>query len=515
MAKRADSCGSCGPPDFQAQLLTSLRDKNFITFTNLLQEYDADGERLVDPDHQYGDPDHASCLDMACSDNESEDYITALLNAGANPNRVNPVRKKAAIHITTEQGNFKAISALLQEKITDVNIQDNYGNTALHLSAKFYSKNPSNMEKCIAILMSQTDIKINKKNIKGLTAIHEAVLAKCRPAIETILKYGNSKVFLENTDRQSNKTIRKLIEDEYKDLELPPPATDEKNQEEFYLNAYTSDMKTSSNKKSLKDADEGKFTYLQYACFHGLYEISEYLLRNEADPNATIPTNRKPPIFYACSGGYFEIMSLLLQYKAEVATVEGKTLLHAVPPTSEGSAHYVQNQNNAEKGGDHLTQTLIPELYPLHYISKSHDLRPLLTHPVLLRFLHLKWSHIRVFFYANLLFYTLFVAVLTSHVMRNCSNMSYAQNITDQFIISNTSTSVRIEWIVLAILLSILVLRETFQMIMSPRRYFCSFEICLELFLIIVTIIILSKDWANPCLKPIDALAILFSWSEL
>jgi hypothetical protein len=68
--------------------------------------------------------------------------------------------------------------------------------------------------------------------------------------------------------------------------------------------------------------------------------------------------------------------------------------------------------------------------------------------------------------------------------------------------------------ILLGILLVGLMLREVFQMVVSPRRYFRSFENYIELFLITFTIIILSKEWAE-CVRCVDAIVLLLPWSEL
>ena len=625
MAKRTDSCNSCIPPDFQAELLSALRGKNIVSFSSLLQEYDADGDRLVNPDHQYGDPDYATCLELACKEPDAENYIAALLKAGADSNRMNPVRNKAPLHVATECGNFMAVSALLLEPRTDVNIQDNFGATSLHLAVKNYTKNPASMENCIILLLGQPNVKINKRNRKGRTAVHEAALAKRWKAVEVIIQHGKDKIYLDNIDPQSGKTVRQMIEDNVNNMELPPVRPqdyeDEIDAHELFESLYFEryeEFKSkfdSADDKSLVNGDDGKFTFLQYACYNGMQDVAKFLLANGANPNHTIPTNRKQPIFHACAGGFYEILLLLLDAKAEVEATDGKTLLHAVVKgkefkpndksnyrkcfelllerksslkleinavdengntalhyaVKEEDQHYAKallsngayiglenhfgyspladidpetlrsflddclesngkfrrddkyeltfkygfleppttekTQSGAERGYAGKVNSAKPELYPLQYISKSPDLRPLLTHPILLSFLHLKWSHIRFFFYTNLLFYTLFVALLTAHIMKGCSPDTVAED--------TSSMLYRVEWILLSFLLLFFILRELFQMIMSPRRYFCSFENCLELVLILVTVAILSKDWNSHCLRPVDAIAILLSWSEL
>ncbi|GFG35173.1 hypothetical protein Cfor_12749 [Coptotermes formosanus] len=641
MSITRDATSVCGSADLQAQLLTALKDKNILLFSNLLEEYTADGKKVVNPDHEYGDPHYATCLDLACKEHDSEDFIKALLVAGADPNHVNPIRHKAPLHVATEHSNYTAIDALLQDSRTDVNIQDNFGCTALHFAAKHFMKNPGGMERCIAALMTQSHIKINKRNRKGRTAVHEAVLGNCKLAVETILRYGKCNVIIENKDTQSGKTIRELIQEKFPNIDMPPPKTQGLSGEEdteatalfehLYFKQYH-DFKSkfqTADKKLLIDADDGKFTYLQYACQHGLYDITKYLLSNGANPDATIPTNRKPPIFLACSGGYYDILLLLLEYKAMVAVVDGKTLLHAVvkdkelkasddsnyckcfelllerkeslkldinatdvngntalhyavkeedqhyakallkngayvglqnhfgyspladidpvtlqsflddclesngkfrsddkyeltfkygflePPAPESNVQYFQSQESGQLGRPSKnSHKPIPELYPLHYISKSQDLRPLLTHPVLLSFLHLKWNHIRVFFYTNLVFYATFVALLTFHILSDCSALNV--NISSPEITIQTAPKfIGINWVLLSILLTGLMLRELFQMVMSLKRYFCGFQNCIELLLIVFTFVILSREWCEHHVRSTDAIAILLAWTEL
>lgn len=618
----------------------ALKDRDIILFNSLLQECNADGKKVVNPDHQYGDPHHATCLYMACKERDYEEFIVALLAAGADPNHVNPIRNKSSLHVATEHGNYTAIATLLQDSRTDVNIQDNFGCTALHIAAKHFMKNTDDMERCIAVLMAKSNIKINKQNRKGRTAVQEALLGNCKLAVEAILRYGKFNVAIENRDIQSGKTIRELIQEKFPDIDLPTPKPVELPEEEdtgvtalfetLYFKQYH-DFKSkfdTAGKKALINADDGKFTFLQYACHHGLCDIAKFLLSSGADPDATVPTNRKPPIFHACSGGFYDILLMLLEYKAKVETVDSKTLLHAVvkgkdlkpakgsdyhkcfelllerkeslklkinatdingntalhyavkeedqhyarallqngayvglenhfgyppladidpvtlrsflddclesngkfrrddkyeltfkygflePPAIECSVQYFQSQESGQLGRSSTdSHKPVPELYPLHYISKSQDLRPLLTHPVLLSFLHLKWNHFRIFFYTNLIFYAVFVGLLTLHILGECS--AKPANISNpQIILHDRAKHTGIQWILLGILLVGLMLRELFQMVVSPKRYFCGFENCIELLLITFTLIILSKEWGE-CVRPLDAIAILLAWTEM
>lgn len=90
----------------------------------------------VDPNHWFDDPSFATMLDLASRDDGRAEYVRVLLDAGADPNRVNRVRKKAPLHLAAEAGNVASLEQLLQAKELDVNKQDNTGCTALHLAAK-------------------------------------------------------------------------------------------------------------------------------------------------------------------------------------------------------------------------------------------------------------------------------------------------------------------------------------------------------------------------------------------
>jgi hypothetical protein len=366
MSKNKDSCSVCKPPDFQAQLFTALKDKNIILFSNLLEEYNADDKKVINPDHQHGDPHYATCLELACKQHDSEDFVIALLTAGADPNLVNPVCNKAPLHITTECGNYKAINALLQDSRTDINIQDNFGCTALHLTAKNFMKNARDMERCVAVLMTQSNIKINKHKRKGCTLVNEAVLGNCRLAVEAFLRYGKSNIAIENKDRQSGKTVRELIQEKFPNLDLPPSKPHGLSEEEdteanalfehLYFKQYHifKSKLEKSDKKLLPDANDGTLRSFLDDCL---------------ESNGKFRRDDKYELTFKY--GFLE------------------------PPTTECSVQYFQSQESGQLGRSSTNaHKPVPELYPLHYISKSQDLRPLLTHPVLLSFLHLKWNHI-------------------------------------------------------------------------------------------------------------------------
>ncbi|KAL1459408.1 hypothetical protein WDU94_011392 [Cyamophila willieti] len=166
----------------------------------------------------------------------------------------------------------------------------------------------------------------------------------------------------------------------------------------------------------------------------------------------------------------------------------------------------------------------VSETDPLLYMSQSKELRPLLCHPVLTSFIHLKWFSIRRFFYINLSFYLTFWLLLTAYILtfyvnKKSSpllrNATLAEDINENTLQDGRLlTSDVILRLLLLLCLVLFIARELFQIIVSPIRYFKSLENWLEISLILVTaIILLSSSSYNQ--NQISAIAILLSWAEL
>ncbi|KAI5702707.1 hypothetical protein M8J75_003217 [Diaphorina citri] len=163
----------------------------------------------------------------------------------------------------------------------------------------------------------------------------------------------------------------------------------------------------------------------------------------------------------------------------------------------------------------------VSETDPLLYMSQSKELRPLLSHPVLTSFIHLKWFSIRRFFYINLSFYLTFWLLLSAYILTfyvNHKSSTPVRNVTD--ITDDTlqdgkhiMKSEFLLWALLVLCLIVFITRELFQIIVSPVRYFRSLENWLEISLILVTAIILLSSSFNQ--NQISAIAILLSWAEL
>ncbi|XP_023945919.2 transient receptor potential cation channel protein painless [Bicyclus anynana] len=163
------------------------------------------------------------------------------------------------------------------------------------------------------------------------------------------------------------------------------------------------------------------------------------------------------------------------------------------------------NNNNTVKEYEAI---LAPETEALLYMTRNEELRPLLKHPVITSFLYLKWQRISCLFYANITFYSLLWLCLMLYII-----LGYGVD-------KQQSKSVEainvLTYVGACIGLILLVIREIFQLLVSPTRYLQSIENLMEIALIFVTAAILCNDSASESTKQqLSAVAILLSSAEL
>ena len=173
-------------------------------------------------------------------------------------------------------------------------------------------------------------------------------------------------------------------------------------------------------------------------------------------------------------------------------------------PTEKEALAIKENNVHDEDSPEVVFGGDLPEAEPLWYMSQSPDHRPLLAHPVITSFLCLKWRRIRPYYYANLSIYLLFVACLTAYLLTT----------TLSSIGTGPNEGLRITVLVLA---SLLTLREAFQALVSPRRYFFNLENLLEIAMLGISIHLSIHKDLEPVQgnKNLAATAILLSWAEM
>jgi hypothetical protein len=154
-------------------------------------------------------------------------------------------------------------------------------------------------------------------------------------------------------------------------------------------------------------------------------------------------------------------------------------------------------ERDGESGG--WRQERFPEMFALYFISQSNKFDHLLKHPVLLIFLHMKWNRISMIFYFHMIFYFIFVFLLTVDIVFE-----------DKMCGDPEVNGVRAFLIILSV---VLVLRELMQFYMSPEKcgFFFNFENWLEVGIKITTVLILVGN----CSKILAAVTLLLAWTEV
>ncbi|XP_032511715.2 transient receptor potential cation channel protein painless [Danaus plexippus] len=168
----------------------------------------------------------------------------------------------------------------------------------------------------------------------------------------------------------------------------------------------------------------------------------------------------------------------------------------------------MEKSNNNNDSIRKCDAILAPETEALLYMTRNEELRPLLKHPVITSFLYLKWQRISCLFYANITFYSLLWLCLILYIILGYGVEGRKNKSVEAL---NVLTHVGA-----VIGLILLIMRELFQLLVSPTRYLQSIENWMEIALIFVTAWILGYDAAEESTKQqLSAVAILLSSAEL
>lgn len=154
--------------------------------------------------------------------------------------------------------------------------------------------------------------------------------------------------------------------------------------------------------------------------------------------------------------------------------------------------------------------------------------KDLLSHPLVMAFLHLKWEKIRKFYLMRIFFYTLTVICMTTYVLTALAYKCYNLNEANTSKICNNKRAsgflfrrhvIEIEWYVSLILTCVTIPRKIFGFMVykSARQYFMNIDNLLDA-IVIVSVFVTSfiytgrtYDWQNY----VGAFAILCAWTNL
>lgn len=322
--------GSLCSPDPHQQLLKAFQDRDLVTFQNILNQGTRDS--YIDSNYWYEDPHYGTLLDLACRSLNNSQYVRALLQAGADPNKINPVRKKSPLHFTLDTKDIQSFELILNDSRTNPNISDNKGNTPIHIAAELQNT------EFLVKLLNHPDINVSLANRKGQTALHIAAQQENEESSLMLVKAG---IDLDSTKNAAGKTGRDMIVLHLPQLESKL-STEQVSKVE---NGSTNDLFTMLYNRNLEsfisairmqdkqnlDNHHGTHTYLQYACDNGLYKVVESLLREGANPNAKSPSNIRSPLMIAGYRGYIHIIRLFIKNEAtQYTAIDNENIFHSV-----------------------------------------------------------------------------------------------------------------------------------------------------------------------------------------
>ncbi|XP_070490293.1 transient receptor potential cation channel protein painless [Chironomus tepperi] len=156
------------------------------------------------------------------------------------------------------------------------------------------------------------------------------------------------------------------------------------------------------------------------------------------------------------------------------------------------------------------TEEFGPEIAVLQNIAMQPELRPLIRNPVLSSFLFLKWSKLAVLFHLNLAMFSIFMVSLIYYIVM-CQTLTLEEQ-KDSFWFS-------IFWLLSAISIIMLAVREAFQLFLSPINYLKSVVNIFEIILIVLGCALIfvynkEQDSTDTFLRVLRAVTILFAAYE-
>ncbi|KAJ8727061.1 hypothetical protein PYW08_015458 [Mythimna loreyi] len=327
--------------DPQVQLRTALQTNDFATFKKLVS-YGS-----VNLEHVYQYPDYKTCLELAVSEPNKQEFVKLLLQHEVEVNKMNETHAAAPIHFAVENGNIEALAALLEDDRIDVNIKSK-GNTALLMAIKKIEDLDDDRERDLATYEDMVEMLLkagcnaNSPDLKGITPTYSAAKQGLERIVTLMLDYAKEPIHLDTYTDRRGKTARDYLKEAFPHLlakfeteELEPEIIDvdklfsylSRHEEDNFIRDYTKLVQKNDHRPALA-ANNGMHTMLQMATEKGLQRVVATLLRSGADPNATCSGNTSRPIAIACQNGYPKILKMFVDNESTLFdTVNCESLL--------------------------------------------------------------------------------------------------------------------------------------------------------------------------------------------
>jgi hypothetical protein len=155
-----------------------------------------------------------------------------------------------------------------------------------------------------------------------------------------------------------------------------------------------------------------------------------------------------------------------------------------------------------------------PEMEPIIQVSLSPKQQRLLLHPIISSFVHLKWQHVKKFYYYNLAFYIVFVLLLTFIILYYHIIAHYEHRQSCWSDLAAVCFIKIIVIILLAIFCFCLIVKLLFQVCMSPILYLHKWSTYPQFVLALLTFTLLFVGLGTGE-NAMTVITLFLSWTQL
>lgn len=500
----------------------------------------------------YIEPDHGLTPLHLCAFRNCLDGVKYLIEQGAN---VDIKSKHTAFHYTAFGDAFDVAQYFIQRGVSQ--LSPHAEETVLHVASRTNALH-------VLSLLAPNNKELDRLDQDGYAAIHHAADGGDKVCLDILLKAGcQVNLLTRNKDTALHLAAQAgcadnlvLLVEANANLQLK----NHRGHTALHLAARSHSLECveillKSRADPNVEDDEGR-TPLHLALGKSLMtdDITELLLKWRADVNKADKYGYTP-LHIAASNELSRAVNLLIKYEADLSarTVGGNSALSIVlrkTPTSldvferrldmsltlsrQGfTAGELELQLDFHPLLQHRRnrQSRSPEIGYLNTFVKE-GYKEILEHPLCQSFLHLKWHKIRKYYAARLLFYLMYVLILTSWVIialaHNCYNESkgythnppMCANATGLYgFLYRHSVVLEIQWYMLIVFTMLEACRKctVISSYRSVRQFFTQMENLVE-WCVILSVFATSFVYTGKTYiwqSHLGAFAVLCSWSNL
>jgi len=299
----------------QESAVSALENRDLKTFIDALAEEE------LDINQEYGEDIPKTLIHMAIEEAIGKDeFVSALIASGAKADLKNTILEAVPFHEAVRNNDPELLKLVLRS-VSNVNIQDGEGSSALHIATEsLMESDEESVDKhieCIGILLQVPGIEINAEDMKGeATPLYYAANAGNEKAVDLLLSFG--------ADALNNNTGETICDVIRQNIPNFDPVKFNKTRKgrpiknilfniiELADNVAGFHMYVSNRPDMDWNADNGQYTLLQYAAEQGRDKIAGFLLDRGAEPGKC-GVNSRPAWVIAAYHGYHKVLKVFFE----------------------------------------------------------------------------------------------------------------------------------------------------------------------------------------------------------